>query len=506
MRRCNNSKFIYIFFYIFFQILVFSTKIYSQLKLKPTNTNIGAGIIVSSSNNTAFWQRTNRNGNIPLASNLGYFYFNTHRNYDSTFNINKKLKKFGYGYGFGVHANFGKNSQFLIPEGYLKFRYSGMELYIGRRKEIVGLTDSTLSSGSIIWSQNAMPIPKIQFSMPDYIGIFGSKLIYIKGSFAHGWFGNQFYVQDYFLHQKTLYGKIGKPNWKVHFFGGLNNQMQWAGYSDFIKNNAGSSKNGYLPFGFNSFFSAAFPLPYIRRKFPPNFTLLYDATGYGGNHIGSLDLATQIYSKIGRILLYRQIPYELGSLFTSLVNADDGIYGMSVKLKKSFYSINSITIEGIHTYNQGYYRAGIARLLNLPDRHFGELHRYFNHGQYNDGWSYFTNAIGTPLVLSNQQLNPENKLKDNQFLFSNYSQTKQIYFAVNGHIDNFTYLLKTNFGYHRATMGSYMVFNPSIFQFSGLSMVEYKHKNTNFKVSFALDQGQMLFKSRGLEFGIQKIL
>jgi hypothetical protein len=451
-----------------------------------------------------FWVRSNQNGMVPLETNNLFTAIRLSKDYDSTFSLNKKLNKTDIGFGLTVVANAGSVNQIQLNEAFFKFRFLNLEAYIGRRREIFGITDSTQSSGALIWSGNATPLPKIQISIPNFTPIFKSKIFFYKATFAHGWFGNQQYVQNYFLHQKTLYGKIGKSNWPINLIGGINNQVHWGGYSDHIKNSPGASQNGYLPSGFNSFLSSAFPLPIIKKTFPPNISLLYDNLNYGGNHLGSLDLATEINLQSLSLLMYRQIPYELGSLFSSLVNADDGIYGLTLKLKKPFYSVNKITIEGLHTYNQGYYRSGIAKLLGLPDKHYGELHRYFNHGQYNDGWSYNGNGIGNPLILSNNQINSEGKISDPQFLFSNYSQTKLLYFAISGNQQKIKYLIKSNYGIYRATNGPYISNNPSIPQFSFFSCLDYPIKNINFNLSFGLDRGSMLENNFGFSFQASK--
>jgi len=481
---------------------IFNNKI--KTIFKKTEKYAGSGFRVASNKSNPFWIRSNEYGTVPFQSNNLFVSAGLKKEYDSTFNIQKKLLPLDIGYGFQLFSNIGTANTFSINEGYLKIRFKFLEVYGGRRREIIGLTDSTLSSGSIIWSGNAIPIPKIQISTPNYVPIFKSKMFFFKAALAHGWFGNQYYVQKYYLHQKALYGKFGKSEWKINLLAGVNNQMQWGGYSDYIKNSPGASANGYLPSGFNAFISGAFPFPYIRKKFPPNISLLYDNLNYGGNHLGSLDIAAQIKLKKSTLFLYKQMPYELGSLFTGLVNADDGIYGISIKLKKPVYSLTAITLEGLHTFNEGYYRSGISRLLGLPDNHFGEPHRYFNHGQYNDGWSYNQNGIGTPFIFNNVQIDPLNKTYDNKFNFSNYNQVKLLYVALEGRKDKLGYKVKSNFGYYRQTLGAYIPNNPLFKQFSFYSDINRNVKRLNFKFSIAIDKGEMLQNNIGCTFMISK--
>ncbi|KAF4530856.1 hypothetical protein B566_EDAN018889, partial [Ephemera danica] len=58
-----------------------------------------------------------------------------------------------------------------IQEAYAKAKWKAFELYAGRRKEIQGLVDTTLTSGSYIWSGNTLPMPKIDLSIQNYTSL-----------------------------------------------------------------------------------------------------------------------------------------------------------------------------------------------------------------------------------------------------------------------------------------------------------------------------------------------
>lgn len=450
------------------------------------------GTYLSTSNITPFWLRSNQYGIIPTSPPLLSLNWAAHKEYDST-KIKEKTRKFGYGYGLNGVVNIGNMSQILLPEAYLKVRYGSFEVYVGRRKEIIGLVDTLLTSGSYIWSGNALPIPKIQISIPNYTSILGHGLLSIKGSFAHGWFGNQTYVKNYYLHQKSLYGRIGKPNWKINLYGGFNSQVQWGGYAPLLVNDTYSSQNGHLPSDFNALMGVAFPLPFVRKAFPPKIKLSYDSENYGGNQLGSVDFAGELKLSQVNILFYRQLPYDLGSLFSSLVNADDGLYGIALKLKKPVFTVNKITIEGFHSYNQGAYRSGIARLLNIKDKHFGELHGYFYHGQYQDGWRYNENIIGSPLMLDRHN----ETIYNNNTPLSSFNQVKSIYLAMEGKLKKYNYGIKTNYSLYRQAA--------NINQFSFLGYTDFfVRKEYQIKVSVAGDYGKKLKNSSGVSVSVLK--
>ncbi|MFN8429621.1 MAG: capsule assembly Wzi family protein [Spirosomataceae bacterium] len=460
MRKVGNNLFRLFFIFIFLLIsIIFSN---GQSFFPKAQKYLKTGFIVSTNDKTPFWIQSNQYGTISNKSGIVFFEAGLKSDYDSTFKRSGKLKNFNFGYGIQINANAGNESRLFLTEGYLKARFKFLEFYAGRRKEVLGITDSLLSSGSLIWSGNALPLPKIELYMPNYISIFGKGLISIKWNFAHGWFGNQTYTQKYYLHQKSFYVKLGR---RKSFEMGLNNQIQWGGYSEYLKTVSASTVNGYMPSDFNAFINAAFPFPFIRKNFPPKIILINDSMNYGGNVLGSVDLGYNLTINDFKIKIYRQIPYELGSLFSSLVNADDGIYGLSVRTPSKIF--NGIGLEGIHTYNQGGYRAGIAQLLNIKDQHFGEIHNYFNHGQYLDGWSYDGFGIGNPLIISNKMVSDQ-YFEEKDKLYSSFNRVKGINLNLVGKINQFRYRLNYSILKYRPTGSSYRPQNLELMQNFGL--------------------------------------
>jgi Capsule assembly protein Wzi len=469
--------------------------LWAQTDLK-IRKEIGLGLMGSTIGENPLWARSNTWGTIPLKSNGVFFSGAINKDYDSTYNLKRKLRKVDWGFGASAFTSVGQQGRFLLPEAYLKGRWRALELKLGRWKEVHGIgSDVPGTSGGFIWSDNALPIPKIQLSISNYTSIIGKGIVSIKGNFAHGWFGKQPYTINYYLHQKMLYGKIGRESWPVTLEAGLNNQIQWGGYSETLKDNKYSSDNGYFPSGFNAFLSAAFPLPYIREKFPPNINLEYDGSNYGGNVLGTLDFGLNLKLLGSKIKIYRQLPYETGSLFTSLVNADDGIYGLSLQIPKSSLPFTHLTLEGIHTYNQGIYRAGIARILDIKDQHFGELHGYLNHGQYLEGWSNKKKGIGTPLMPPDFEVS---KLKTID-TYSSFNQVKGLYLALQGNNPVGSYMIRTSFMNYRQTGGGYVPNNAEISQISFSAKYSYQFRpNAIIDMQLAYDNEGFLKRNVGL--------
>lgn len=362
------------------------------LAFKTPNTyQVEAGVLVSSSAKTPFWLRTNQYGIVPLNSPAATLRASFRADYDS---VRVRKRQFDYGYGLNVVANQstrtpGENA-FILPEIYLKARVGVFEAYVGRRRELFGLADSTLSSGSYIWSGNALPIPKIQIGIPRFTPIgFTKGWVSVQGQFAHGWMDASGYVSHSFLHQSSLYLQVGKPSSRVRLYGGFNHEVVWGGVSpDLVK--AGLIKNERLPASFKDYLRVITG----ERGAPGNDTSQYtdfDLTNRIGNHLGSVDLGMDI--DLGRytLFIYRQNIYETGALFY-LTNIADGLNGLRIRRNDPDALVHDLVLEFLNTTNQG----GDVFVINDPQKR--GRNNYFNNAQFRDGWSYQHKTIGTPFI------------------------------------------------------------------------------------------------------------
>ena len=356
------------------------------------------GTIISSNGETPFWLRTNQYGIVPNQSPIFTLRGLVSSDYKKaiTKEDQYKLSKFDWGYGLNIVGNVGKENQFLIPEAYLKAKYGAFEIYAGRRKEIFGLVDSTLSSGSYIWSGNALPMPKIQISTPNFVILgFTKGFLSFKGNYAHGWFENsRTDVKNFYLHQKSLYFKLGRPDWKFHFHGGFNHQVQWGGellYPDTLNQSGidgriGSSFNDYI----NVVTGRSLAVVGDTSKNGIN-----EALNRSGNHLGTLDFGFDVSIANYFILCYRQNIFEDGSL-AYLSNIDDGLSGVSIEFKgvhEHNVFFKKIVLEYLNTTSQG----GIGGSQKTNARLRGQ-DDYFNNGVYRNGWIYNHQTIGTPFI------------------------------------------------------------------------------------------------------------
>ena len=172
-------------------------------------------------NTAPFWASANRWGiAIPNQNSM----LNT-IHFSSSFDIKKSGKLI-----FGVEntiVNLGDDA--ILPELYIGASYKWFKNN-GRpkKKTQLGRNFSSLSLGSMIVSSNALPIPRVSFSIPDYQLIKMKNIpVKIKGGISHGWLDRGLYLEPPLLHEKWLY--LSYENEKISTYLGVVHEAIWGG-------------------------------------------------------------------------------------------------------------------------------------------------------------------------------------------------------------------------------------------------------------------------------------
>jgi hypothetical protein len=113
-----------------------------------------------------FWQKSNQFGGVPQNGNSVYFRQMIASHRDSS------RRSFTADYCLDLVTIIGEKPLIILPEAFVRFNFKGILLTGGRIKSVHGLVDTTLSSGSVTWSSNSLPIPEIRLSIPNYKKLF----------------------------------------------------------------------------------------------------------------------------------------------------------------------------------------------------------------------------------------------------------------------------------------------------------------------------------------------
>ena len=115
----------------------------------------------SSGSTTPFWMVSNRYGIVPLDANNGYLNAGVfHQQYLG--------KGFRWSAGLDIVAAVPRYRNVYIQQIYAELGYKSMLLSVGSKENRHSLWDHSLSSGDMVLSPNARPIPEIKLSMPEF--------------------------------------------------------------------------------------------------------------------------------------------------------------------------------------------------------------------------------------------------------------------------------------------------------------------------------------------------
>lgn len=341
---------------------------------------IETGVIGSLGKQTPFWMVSNTYGKYALSRAQAFAGINLERNFVHDKNL-------GYSYGVEGFARLDNSSGAYLHQWYVGGKLWFTRIWAGAREEVYGNQDKVLSSGGLLWSGNARPMPKVMIDVPEFTAVpFTFKLIEFKGGMSHGWFEDDRYVKNTWLHHKYGYVRFG--GWlPVKFHYGMHHFAQWGGVST-------RPDIGQLPATLEDF-----KYVFLTRDRGEDPDVPWgEWFNKIGNHIGSRNFGLDVTLEQLDAGLYWQTIFEDGS-GKAYRNIRDGLFGLYFKTNKGndnrLFSIERIVFEYFNTTDQsGTYNR------DSTGYETGGNDNYFNHGIYKYGWTIHDMTIGTPLITS----------------------------------------------------------------------------------------------------------
>jgi len=343
-------------------------------QLKIPEASVETGIIIANGNHAPFWLSANKSGYISFNPVSAWIRPEIRTQIDWS-------KRLDYSYGLDVWGRYDNTGKLFLQQAWIKTKIFFFTFYGGRVEETFGNQDSTLSSGGLLWSGNAPPVPELALNVEHWTPVpFTYGYLDFKGGISHGWFGIQPFVKDAYLHHKYIYIRLGgKLPVHVHF--GLHHFAQWGG----INQSRGKTPDDLKAY-IDIFFAKKSEIDYLPNGEPKNNAL--------GNHIGSRNFGLDIDLKKYSISSYWQTIFEDGT-GKRWKNILDGLWGFTLRAKERSI-ISGILYEFLHTTDQ----SGRFNWDPVTQKEYGGNDNYFNHGFYKQGWTYNGLTLGTPLITS----------------------------------------------------------------------------------------------------------
>lgn len=371
----------------------------------------------------------------------------------------------------GIYAPMKKD--FYFHELYAKARLMSFQIIAGAKEEIIGTQDSTLSMGGIIFSKNARPIPKITAGFTDYVAIpsTNEKLL-IKGAMSHGWFLDDYYIKlnDVLLHHKYLYMKVVGSDYPWWIEAGLEHFAMWAGRTP------GKSYGNVSLVNFIKVFFG---------KQGGSDATNADQINAFGNHM--LSQSVKAGGMLGnyRINAYWQNYNEDGPMrfFWGAMNREDGLFGLSIKNRKSKLLQGFLYEFFSSTDQSGPYHDKDGMIYGGSDNYFSN-----DYGS----WSYYGRTVGIPLITSTLYTENTNRLRGTN------NAVKAHHVGLEGDLFLVQYKLMAsysmNYGLPRATFPTP---KPNTSLLLELNKTFGQRQQTEIKLSLGSDIGQMYGNNYG---------
>ncbi len=413
--------------------------------------------VTSTGKFTPFLLQSNRNGNISALPHSGNLSVGVSK-------PSAHLRRW-WDYDFAVQltgrmADTKKMDAPFINQLYAHARLLFVDITAGIAPYHVGPQDDNLSSGGLLFSQNAAPMPRISVGIDQYTafpGLYG--YLEVRGGLTHAWFNDNQYVNKSYLHHAFAGVRVG-GKLPVRIGYEFHHAAQWGGYSPVW---------GDLGNDLHAFINAV-----LARS---GGSMANDQINAQGNHIGSQILTAEFNYDGWHARAYWQTLFEDGPILfmTNTMNLPDGLWGIHLSQDKWPF-ISGFTYEFLNTTDQsGPYhdRDGFI---------YGGSDSYFTNGIYRNGWNYFLRTIGNPYITSpiyDAILQGGATKQDD--LQSTNNRVRVHFVGIEGDIYGYQYRL---IGSHAKNYGTYTI--PQAYTQTSLLVEVTKHVPQAWGLDFSL--------------------
>ena len=343
----------------------------------------GVSAVASTGKYAPFWLQSNTHGDVssnPFSGNLtaGIYKEAVHSerwwDYDFALRITGRLQSRIPESAFPTQQR--------IATGYFNLAYAHVRLFVfdftaGIKLMIYETQDTALTMGSMVFSGNSQPLPRITFGIDNYTpfpGLFG--YVEVKGGLTHAWMADNVYMKHSYLHHKFAGIRLG-GRLPVNISYEFHHAAQWGGYSP---------KYGDIGNDLHSFLNVL-----LARA---GGVMYNDQWNAQGNHVGSQQLMITGKGDRWEVSAYWQNFFEDNFAFLGAgQNLPDGLWGVSLKQTRWPF-IQGVTYEFLNTTDQSgpwHDRDGLC---------YAGDDTYYTNSVFVNGWNYFYRSMGTPFITS----------------------------------------------------------------------------------------------------------
>lgn len=367
---------------------------------------------------------SNRHGIMSVEPNSGYLRGSIEKQ-------TEKYSRFSYGFGLDLATAYRNNSTFWIQQLYAEIKYRCLLLTVGSKEYNGTMKNHLLSSGSMVWSGNARPIPEIRLSIPEFVAVpFTNSWLQIKGDISYGFFTDNSFLKNNFDHPNSFVCTDVLYHQKKIFFRSKENQPFIVTLGAELAAQFGGKRTVYIDgvphyekdkVTFLDFFNILIPGKGAKH------TSVTDKAYYYGNHLGAWHgIFEYKFKNKSRVKGYFEWFFEDGSGMGKL-NGWDGLWGIEYNSGNANL-LSGLVIEYLQTTNQSgpiHWNPNDAYWTQLTEVQATGADDYYNNACYN-GWAHYGMSAGTPLLKS-----PVYN-KDGYLRFTD-NRVKALHIGINGY-------------------------------------------------------------------------
>ncbi len=293
-----------------------------------------------------------------------------------------------------------KPSTFWLQQLYGELKWRSIFLNAGLKERGSALLNNSLTSGDLIESGNARPIPQVRAGFLDFQNIpFTSGWVQIQGEAAYGmllddgWWEDHYNYYNYHITKKALYNYKRvyfrtKPSEKFSVIIGMQAAAKFGGTAYYYEKGElkRTEKNKC---DFKTFAKMLIPIEDGGETF------------YTGSHLGSWEMRARYTIGNGdQVFGYFSFPWEDGSGIGKL-NGWDGLWGIEYRSSNHRSIITSALIEYLDFTNQSgplHFNPADYAGTTIPD-HVSGSDDYYNNLGHNP-YAYYGMSIGTPALMA----------------------------------------------------------------------------------------------------------
>ena len=139
----------------------------AQTTTPSTHYAVETGIVAGHGDYSPFWFTANRQGLSSVKTENGYLRA-------GIFHSQALGRHFTWKAGLDLATAYNYTSSFVVQQAYADLSYRWLNLSIGSKERTPELRNPKLSTGGLVESNSARPVPQVRIEIPQYISVPGT--------------------------------------------------------------------------------------------------------------------------------------------------------------------------------------------------------------------------------------------------------------------------------------------------------------------------------------------